>query len=201
MLHPNLGILIDSREDFRPQRAAVVAKTSAKAAWVLRTFRGRSLPLMRTLWRTIIQPHQDYGSQLWSPVGLHGDLTLQEAPLWAFSKRVAGLSGLPYWERLVRLSLLSTERRQERYKILYTWKSLKGLVPPCCITLALASTLRGGQQARVPPLSGSRVAIQSLWDRHIMVEGPRLYNLILSSLRDLNLSLDSFKAGLDRWLC
>ena len=70
----DLGILIDWKADFRPQRQAVAAKTAAKAAWVLRTFQGRGLPLMRTLWRTLVQPHQDYGSQLWSPVGLQGDL-------------------------------------------------------------------------------------------------------------------------------
>ena len=155
---------------------------------------------MRTLWRTLIQPHQDYGSQLWSPVGLVGDLKLQEAPLRAFTKRVAGLSALPYWERLAKLSLLSSERRQERYKIIYTWKALKGIVPPCGITMAPASSLRGGQMARVPPLSGTRAAIQTLRDRHINVEGPRLYNVIPPALRDLDLTLEVFKAGLDRWL-
>ena len=31
----DLGILIDNKADFRPQRAAVVAKTAAMAAWVL----------------------------------------------------------------------------------------------------------------------------------------------------------------------
>ena len=147
----DLGVLIDNNADFRPQRRAVAAKTAAKAAWVLRTFQRRDLPLMRTLWRTLIQPHQDYGSQLWSPVGLTGDFQLQETPLRAFTKRVAGLEKLPYWERLVRMSLLSTEHRQERYKIIYTWKVLKGLVPACGITLAPSLGLWGGQMARVPP--------------------------------------------------
>ena len=196
----DLGILIDAKADFRPQRAAVAARTAAKAAWVLRTFRGRSPPLMRTLWRSTIQPHQDYGSQLWAPVGLLGDIKLQEAPLRAFSKRVAGLGGLPYWERLQRLNLLSTERRQERYKIIYTWKALMGLVPACGISAAPASNLRGGQMAYVPPLSGSRSAIQSLRDRHLTVEGPRLYNLIPAELRNLDITLAAFKAGVDRWL-
>ena len=77
----DLGVLIDDKADFRPQRWAVAAKTASKAAWVLRTFQGRHLPLMRTLWRTLVQPHQDYASQLWAPVGLQGDLQLQEAPL------------------------------------------------------------------------------------------------------------------------
>ena len=196
----DLGILIDHKADFRPQRQAVAAKTAAKAAWVLRTFQGRGLPLMRTLWRTLVQPHQDYGSQLWSPVGLHGDLHLQESPLRAFTKRVSGLQGLPYWERLERMKLLSTERRQERYKIIYTWKALKGLVPFCGISLAPGSGTRSGQIARVPSLSGTRMAVRTLRDRFLTVEGPRLYNSLPQDLRDLDLSLDAFKGGLDRWL-
>ena len=153
----DLGVLIDSNADFCPQRRAVAAKTSAKAALVLRTFQGRSLPLMRTLWRTVVQPHQDYASQLWAPVGLQGDLQLQEAPLRAFTRRVRGLSTLPYWERLASMRLLSTERRQERYKVIYTWKALKGLVPPCGITLAPVTNTTSGQLALVPSLSGTCV--------------------------------------------
>ena len=74
----DLGVLIDSKGDFRPQRVAVAAKTAAKAAWALRTFRSRAPALMRTLWRAVIQPHQDYASQLWAPVGLRGDIRLLE---------------------------------------------------------------------------------------------------------------------------
>ena len=43
------GDLVDSRADFCPQQATVAAKTLAKAAWVLRAFMGRALPLMRIL--------------------------------------------------------------------------------------------------------------------------------------------------------
>ena len=133
-------------------------------------------------------------------MGLLGDLQLQESPLRAFTRRVRGLSALPYWERLDRMNLLSTERRQERYRIIYTWKALKGLVPPCGITLAPATNNRSGQLAIVPPLSDSRSAIQSLRDRHLNVEGPRLYNTIPGDLRDLSISLEAFKSGLDRWI-
>ena len=34
-----------------------------------------------------------------------------------------------YWERLKVFKLYSIQRRNERYKILYIWKSLNGLVP------------------------------------------------------------------------
>ena len=77
----DLGVLMDSNLDFRAQRAAAAAKTKAKAGWVLRTFQSCEPTLMRTLWRTVVQPHQDYASQLWAPVGLREDIRLQEEPL------------------------------------------------------------------------------------------------------------------------
>ena len=89
----DLGILVDTQANSRPQRIAVIKKVKAKAAWVLRVFRSHEPALMRRLWRTLIQPHQDYGSQLWSPAGLLGDLELQEPPLRTFTKRVRGLHG------------------------------------------------------------------------------------------------------------
>ena len=175
----------------------MAAKTAAKAAWALRTFQSRALPLMRTLWRAVIQPHQDYASQLWAPVGLRGDLRLQEAPLRAFSKRVRGLGHLQYWERLAAMGLQSTERRQERYKIFYTWKALAGKVPSCGIKLAPASGTRSGLTAQVPPLSGSRAAIQTLRDYSLSCEGPRLFNCVPAHLRTLDVSFEAFKAGVD----
>ena len=77
----DLGVIIDSNMDFRPQRLAVAKKVRAKTAWALRTFRSRAPEIMRTLWRSVVQPHQDYASQLWSPADLQGDIAIQESPL------------------------------------------------------------------------------------------------------------------------
>ena len=115
----DLGIMVDSMGTFKTQRACVIKKVKARAAWVLRTFRGRGIPLMRTLWTALVRPHQDYGSQVWAPSGQPGDLRAQESPLRAFTKRMAHLSHLHYWDRLQACGLSSTERRQDRYRILY----------------------------------------------------------------------------------
>ena len=36
---------------------------------------------------------------------------------------------MSYWDRLKKFRLFSAERRMERYKVTYIWKSLHGLVP------------------------------------------------------------------------
>ena len=153
-----------------------------------------------TLWRTLVLPHQDYASHLWAPAGLLGNIQAQEAPLRAFTKRVRGLWDTPYWERLAALSLLSVECRQERYRIIYVWKALKGLVPECGISVDPLVGPRRGLMVRVPPLSGSRAKIQSLKDMSFHHVGPALFNCLPVELRTLEPSLLGFKARLDSWL-
>ena len=155
---------------------------------------------MRTLWRSVVQPHQDYASQLWAPVGLRGDIHLQEAPLRAFSKCVRGMYDLPYWERLRALGLSSTERRNERYRIIYTWKVLAGLAPNCGMVLAERGDTRRGLLVAIPPLSGTRQAIVTLREHSLLVEGPRLFNSLPTTLRRLDWTLPTFKAHLDIYL-
>ena len=155
---------------------------------------------MRTLWRSVVQPQQDYASQLWAPVGLRGDLQLQEAPLRAFTKRARGLRDLPYWERLRAMGLSSTERRNDRYRVIYTWKVLVGLVPNCGIFLSDRQDTRRGTLAAIPSLSGSRQAVVTLREHSLLTEGPRLFNSLPPSLRRLDWSLNTFKAHLDRYL-
>ena len=196
----DLGVIVDAEASFRPQRLVIVQKVKAKAAWALRTFRSREPRLMRTLWRTVVQPHQDYASQLWAPSGLLGDIQLQEGPQRAFTKRVRGLHTTPYWERLAALNLLSVERRQEHYRILYVWKALKGLVPECGVSADPLVGPRRGLMARIPPLSGSRARIQTLKDGSFQHVGPQLFNCLPGALRTLEPSLASFKAKLDLWL-
>ena len=111
---------MDDMGTFSHQRTQSAKKAIQMAGWVLHTLRSRDLQTMRTLWRSLVQPHQDYASQLWSPVGKVGDLLRQEAPLRSFTRRINGLQSLSYWERLKKVGLLSVERQMERYKIIYT---------------------------------------------------------------------------------
>ena len=194
----DLGILIDDQSSFKPQRMAVLAKVKAKAGWVLRTFSSRALPLMRTLWDTLVRPHQNYGSQLWAPVGSAPELRAQEAPQRAFTKRISGLRQLHYWDRLKACSMYSVERRVERYRIIYTWKIIQGMVPNCGLSWGLQG--RRGLLAYLPPLSGSRGAVRTLKEKSFGAIGPKLFNSLPSHLRAFTGSVASFKRALDKVL-
>jgi hypothetical protein len=157
---------------------------------------------MKTLWSSLIRPHQDYCSQLWSPVGLAGELLRQESPLRAYTKRIRGFSALSYWERLEAANMYSTERRQERYKILYAWKSLRGLVPFCGLSEETSASSRRGRTITVPSLNGSdrHKAVRTLRDSSFQSEGPKLFNSLPQELRNLDSSVEVFKAHLDKYL-
>ena len=144
----------------------------------------------------MVQPHQDYDSQLWAPVSVQGDLKAQEAPLRSFIKRMRGLRDLPNWERLQTAGLSSIERQQERYQIIYIFKICKGLVPNCSVTLASNE----GNTSSNPSLLMTRAAIRTLRERSLFVEGPNLFNTLPASQRSLECSLITFKANLDMWV-
>lgn len=124
----DLGVTMSEDLSFKEQVKKVKNKASKKANWILRSFKSRNGDVTRQLWRSLVEPHLDYCSQLWSPSKstLIQDL---EAPLRSYSRQVWGLCELPYRDRLKRLKLSSTQRRHERYKIIYCYKIIRGLVP------------------------------------------------------------------------
>ena len=60
----DLGIIMDEDASFLTQRHAAQLKTKNKASWVLRTFKGCQPSLMKALWKSTIQPHIGYCTQL-----------------------------------------------------------------------------------------------------------------------------------------
>ena len=78
---------------------------------------------------TSVNCHLDYGSILRAPVIGIIIIRNMKALLRAYTKKAKGMYNLNYWERLKNFKLLSNQRRSERYKIIYIWKSLNGMVP------------------------------------------------------------------------
>ena len=118
--------------NFNEHIAKVCKTVNQKCAWILRTFICRNTYFMKTMWKTLVQPHIDYCSQLWMPVKT-GDIEKIESLQKQFTKRIPEVRHLSYWDRLRKLKMLSQERRMERYRIIYTWKILEGKSPNCGI--------------------------------------------------------------------
>ena len=154
---------------------------------------------MRQIWKSLIQPHQDYCSQLWFPVRSPGEILAQESVLQAFTKKAYGLYDINYWERLKILKMTSTQRRIERYKIIYMWKIIQNMVPDIGVRTVRNATRRG-RVIVIPTNKSGRYRYQTLYEASIRIEGARLFNGLPPHIRDMDCTLDKFKASLDALL-
>ena len=198
----DLGVRMSSDLTFTLQIEKVVTTASQMAGWGLRTFRSRGRHLMMVLLKSLVQPHLDYCSQLWSPCsqGLINKLEDVQKSLvmkmWGKS-----LNGLNYWGKLQHLRLYSQERRRERYQIIFIWKISQGLVSGYHIPFNQNS--RTGRWA-VPaqlPRQGVPSTVKVAKESSLRVKGCQLFNLLPPVLRNANHGdTIMFKNNLDHYL-
>ena len=173
---------MDCNLDFKEHRNWVLKKARDKSAWVLRTFKCRSLDLLRRLWRSLVQSHLDYSCLLWSPVDEVGELKRMESILRSFSKYGCGLRDIPYYQRLKLMKLSSQERRVERYKILYMRKMICGMVPN--LGCVVKEDSRQGKCLDLNRCNKGSDRVKNLRDKSLLVEGVRLYNCVPRNIRE-----------------
>ena len=106
----------------------VCTKCSNLSGWILRTFTARDSITIMTLFKSLVLPRLDYGSQLWSP-HLVKHIDPFEKIQRSFTKHLTETQSLEYSERCVSFKLYSLHRRRERYCIIYLRKIIEGLVP------------------------------------------------------------------------
>ena len=94
------------------------------------------------------------------------------------------------------MRIQSVQRRYDRYRVIYTRKCALGQVPNCNITIRRDASQRNGATMTVPTLKG----MSKLRKDSFVVRGPQVFNSILSNLRDMDISTDTFKAKLDEFL-
>ena len=107
-------------------------KVRQKIGWVLRSVHSRKTLLMKTLFKTLVVPYIDYCSQLWMPIKPVEILKVEKLQK-DFLNRIPELRGENYWQKLKSLKMISLQRRQERFRIIYIWKILEGQAPNCGI--------------------------------------------------------------------
>ena len=135
----DLGVTMENSAKFELHIENVCKKVRQKCGWVLRIFYCRDQHFLRHMFNTLIQPHIDYCSQLWTPQE-GPQLDKVEKLLKNFTAKIRSVKHLPYWERLISLRMISEQRRLERYKIIYVWKILHKLVANCGIEVNDSTT-------------------------------------------------------------
>ena len=91
---------------FTLQIEKVVTTANQVAGWGLRTFRTRGKVLIMQLLKSLVQPHLDYCSQLWSP-SAQGLINKIEEVQKSLISRISDndLKAANYWEKLRLLNL------------------------------------------------------------------------------------------------
>ena len=200
----DLGITLTDDAKFEEHIEKVAKKSRQKCGWLLRSFYSRNENFLKHMFKTLVQPHIDYCSQLWSPPeGQHLDKI--EGVLRNFSRKIPTMKHLNYWQRLAKLKMNSEERRLERYKIIYTWKCLEGLVPDCGIkelkTVNQGRNEHKGRLCSIPEKKSKLKSIQTMREASFQVIGPKLFNTLPKVIRDMTkCGPDEFKMELDKFL-
>ena len=94
----------------------------------------------------------------------------------------------------------SEQRRLERYKIIYTWKVLEGLVPNCGISEAPENS-RQGRRCEIMKNTNTKADLKNKREASFQISGPKLFNSMPVYIRNLTkISQDEFKEHLDNYL-
>ena len=197
----DLGVIMNDKATFADHIDKVCSQVTQKAGWILRTFQCRRTAFLKQMWKSLVQGHIDYCSQLYQPLqstNLQRIENLQKV----YTKRIPEVSDKNYWERLKVLKLNSQQRRLERYRIIYTWKILEGLAPNCDITLHEPVSERAGRKCNIPKIkTKTRQSVKTLREQSFQVHGPQLFNCLPLSIRNkTKCSVLEFKEVLDNYL-
>ena len=194
----DLGVLVSKDLSWSPHIKSIANKARQKASWVLSVFHTRSTAIMLTLYKSMVRSLLEYCCPLWHPIKV-SDIQELESVQRTFTSKIAGMKHLHYWDRLTQLSLMSLQRRRERFIILHMWKILNGKTSND-LNIAFVSRPRLGNLAVIPPKNkSSSAANQTLFDSSFAVQGPILWNAMphhLNSIQDL----EQFKSKLTQFM-
>ena len=111
-------------------------------------------------------------------------------------------SDATWWPTFKPMQVISLQRRQERYRIIYIWKILEGIAPNCGIVSTRQEDDRQGRKVKVPKIkTGAKAAAKALREQTFQVHGPQLFNILPPFLRNMTkCPLEIFKEELDKYL-
>ena len=135
---------------------------------------------------------------LWHPSKISGIQELESVQK-TFISRITGMKELHYYDQLIHLSLMSLQRRRERFILLHMWKILHGQTSND-LNVQFVSRSRLGTLAIIPSKSRtSSAANQTLFDNSFAVQGPKLWNAMPHNLNNIQ-NLEHFKDQLTKFL-
>jgi len=122
----DLGVTLDNRLSFEKHIYGKVAKANQILGVIRRTFRYLDKEGFVTLYKTMVRPHIEYASSVWSPYLVKHKRSIENVQRRA-TKMVSELRDLPYSDRLKQLGLPTLEYRRLRADMVQTYRLIHGL--------------------------------------------------------------------------
>ena len=117
----DLGVIIDKKLNFNSHVSAIAHKAHVRASLILRTFVTRDPTVLTKAFITYVRPLLEYCTPVWSPHTITNIIKIESCQRW-FTKRINGLFGMQYSERLACLGLESLEVRRLKCDLVMCYK-------------------------------------------------------------------------------
>ena len=124
---PDLGIQMDESLKLEKQTSNVGKKANGVLASTRRTFKYINKDSFPILYKSLVRPHLEYCSSIWSPYMVK-DIKLTESVQRRATKSVPTLSLLPYEERLKLLDIPTLKHRSREGDMIIAYKMLNDLI-------------------------------------------------------------------------
>ena len=157
---------------------------------------------MLNIYKTIIRPHLEYCTQLWSPVAGHGNWAMiieLEGVQRRFTRLIDGIGTLPYSQRLEILNLTTLAERRIRGDLIETFKIVNDFVD---YGRGIFNIGRSGGNLLSRPSKSSNKDVKKLVNDFISERVIQYWNKLpnvvknSSSVLSFKVNLESFKKAL-----
>ena len=122
----DLGVYVDEKMSFETHVTKSINMANKMTGIVNRNFRLMGEDVFMNLYKTLIRPHLEYASVVWSPSTIRDQRRIEGVQRRA-TKLVSSVSELSYHERLRKLGIPSLQYRRMRGDMLQVYKILHGI--------------------------------------------------------------------------
>ena len=119
----DLGVTFDQKLKFTDHINNKVNKANRNVGLIFRTFTFMNKEMFLNLYKSIVRPHLEYASTVWSPMFKKDKILIENVQRRA-TRLVKSIKHLPYEDRLNTLGLPSLENRRERSDMIEVYKIL-----------------------------------------------------------------------------
>ena len=146
----DLGVTIDSGLKFRKHMSEKISKANSIIYLIKHTFKFLDADMFKLLYKSLVRPHLEYASPVWSPT-LKMDIQNLEKVQRRATRLVPSLTTLSYEERLHQLSLPTLHYRQLRSDLILIYKLTHNL---SCLDLNTHCTICKHNPSMLTPSLG-----------------------------------------------